>query len=149
MIVCEYKELMKYETVLPHLKAGIECVEKLREEKFPAGTYEFDGGYLMVQRGCTGPFDEGRFETHRVYIDVQYMIEGGETAWYAPISDLEPENAYDEGKDIGFFRCKGDPTPVSIRPGMCWAAFPEDGHMPCRYRKEPNKYVKIVMKLPC
>lgn len=46
------------------------------------GRYEFDGGYFMVQKGTTRPLEEGTFEAHRRYIDVQIVVEGSEElAW--------------------------------------------------------------------
>ena len=64
MIICKYEELKKYEKILPKLNFALECVEKLRKEEFPTGRYDYEGGFLFVQRGTTKPFDENAYETH-------------------------------------------------------------------------------------
>ena len=148
MIICEYKDLIKYAPVLPFLENGLACIEKLREQDFPVGKYEFEGGFLMVQAGETKMFAADAYETHRNYIDVQYSIEGGEAAFFAPLSKLQPVKEYDPEGDIAFFSLNEEATKLVVRPGMCYIAFPEDGHMPCRCQDVPNAFKKIVMKLP-
>lgn len=149
MIICKYEELKKYEKILPKLKFALECVEKLRQEEFPTGRYDYEGGFLFVQRGTTKPFDENAYETHEKYIDVQYMIKGGEKVYYEPVEKLAEYKAYDPEADIAFFTGKReDGTITEVKPGMCWVAYPEDAHMPCRYQDQPGDYLKIVMKLP-
>lgn len=155
MIICTYEELKQYKSVLPRLQEALNCVEELRKQDFPTGRYEYDGGFLFVQRGNLKPFDQDAYETHRKYIDVQYMIEGGETIYYAPVNELEECKAYNALDDIAFYTGKAHQgTRLEIRPEMCWVAKPEDAHMPCRDRgdngaDDERKYVKIVMKLPC
>jgi len=149
MIICKYSELKKYSPLLSCLDSGLACIEDLREKGFPTGRYEFEGGYLMVQRGETKPFAEDAFETHRKWIDVQYIIEGGEKAYYMPLEDLKPRVAYSDENDIEFFSAEKNWTTIEAYPGMVYVAFPEDGHMPVRMKSEvPSAYVKIVMKLP-
>lgn len=150
MIICEFAELGKYRTQLAHLDSALACVEALRAEGFPTGRHAYDGGFLFVQRGRTKPVAGGRFEAHRDYIDVQYMIEGGEHALYAPLHTLAEATDYDRQNDIVFLTEKPDcrPSTLAVMPGMCYVAFPEDGHMPCRAIGAEQDYLKIVMKLP-
>lgn len=149
MILCKYKDLEKYKEMLPYLEKGMVCVEELRTQGFPTGKYEFEGGFLMVQRGSTKDYDREAFESHRKFMDVQYMISGGEIMYYAPVDELESNREYDAGADIEFFtENTGKELEIAIRPGMVWVAYPQDGHMPCRHKETANDYVKIVMKLP-
>lgn len=149
MIVCRFEELKKYEKILPKLNFALECVEKLRKEGFPTGRYDYEGGFLFVQRGTTKPFDENAYETHAKYIDVQYMIEGKEIAYYEPVERLTEYKIYDSEADIAFFQGeKENGTVLKIQQGMCWVAYPADAHMPCRCQTKSGDYLKIVMKLP-
>ena len=149
MIVCHYTDLTKYGALLPHLEDALARMEELERDGFPTGRYEFPGGFLMIQRGETAPADQGLYETHQKYLDVQYMIEGSEEMLYLPASDLAVEKPYDPQADIGFFTAKsGRGTAVQIWSGMCYVVFPEDGHMPCRHTGVPASYVKAVIKLP-
>ena len=149
MIVCRYEDLKKYEKVLPYLENALDCVEKLRKEDFPSGRHEYEGGFLFVQRGSTKAFDENAYETHEKYIDVQYMIKGEELAFYEPVIKLKKYKSYDEIADIAFFTgAKENGSVLQVKSGMCWVAYPEDAHMPCRCDGKSNDYLKIVMKLP-
>ena len=149
MIICSYENVMSYEKLLPYLKNGLDCVEVLRKQDFPTGKYPFEGGYLMVQRGSCKPYNPQAFEAHQKYIDVQYMIQGGEIIYYAASKNLMPVDGYKEKEDIEFFECTpGKEVVLTISPGTVWVAFPEDGHMPVRYKEKENESVKIVMKLP-
>lgn len=149
MIICEYEELKNYKPVLKYLESALECVEQLRKEQFPAGRHEYEGGFLFVQRGKTKAYERDKYEVHRKYIDVQYLIEGCEEVIYSPLRRLKSVVLYNEADDIEFLEDKEEkPAFLTVREGMCYIAFPEDGHMPCRYKELPNNYLKIVMKLP-
>lgn len=149
MILCEYTELKNYSSILPELPHALNCVEELRKQGFPTGRYEYEGGFLFVQRGTTKPYQSDAYEAHRKYIDVQYMIDGGEAAYYLPLDHTKESKAYDKMGDIAFYTpSEGDGTKLEIQPGMCWTALPSDAHMPCRIKNMPNAYLKIVMKLP-
>lgn len=65
---------------LPKLKEALACVEELRSQGFPTGRYEYEGGFLFVQHGSTKAFSADDYEAHKKYIDIQYMIQGGEIA---------------------------------------------------------------------
>lgn len=149
MILCDYQSLVKYKAQLPCLDQALACVETLRSKGFPDGRHEFAGGFLFVQRGYTKPVAEGRFEAHRKYIDIQYLIEGEEYALSAPVETLTAATEYDEHADIMFYDGAADsPSVMHIMPGMCYIAFPEDGHIPCCTMNEARPYLKIVMKIP-
>lgn len=147
MIICRYEELNRYQAILPNLKEALQCVEMLREKNFPDGRHEFKSGFMFVQRGNTKPFDKQAFEVHQKYIDVQYMIKGSELAYYEPVTALSVSKVYDEVADIAFFTGERG-SELQVEAGMCWIAFPEDAHMPCRHKNSPTEYLKIVIKLP-
>lgn len=148
MIVCEYGDLKRYGALLPYLENALAKVEELKKEGLPTGRHEFEGGFLFVQRGQTKPVAEGLYETHSKYIDVQCMMEGSEQALYLPASTLREDKPYDTEGDIAFYTATWPGTVLRVTSGMCYIAFPEDGHMPCRHEKTPTDYVKLVIKLP-
>ena len=109
-------------------------------DRFKEGTV-----FAMIQEGETLPYEEGLLEAHRRYLDVQIMLRGGETVWYADIGNLQEAVPYDEKKDILFFEKGGQP--VQIHPGMFYVVLPQDGHMPCRHLEGSSRYRKIVLKI--
>ncbi|MEG0369774.1 MAG: YhcH/YjgK/YiaL family protein, partial [Hungatella sp.] len=114
---------------------------------FTEGRYEFDGGFFLVQKGITKPMEEGDFEVHRKYVDVQMVMKGSEDLAWAEINDLKETIPYDSQRDAALY--SGDTNHrMAITAGMCYIAFPHDGHRPIRHVEKPQKFVKIVMKLP-
>lgn len=145
MIVDKLSNIMFYEPLLKNLAAGLEAVKNLKSHE--VGKYTFEGGYFMVQEGETKPMEEGTFEAHRSYIDVQIILEGCEEIAWADIKDLETETPYDPQKDAERFN--GDKSHhILISEGMFYAAFPHDGHKPVSHTEKKQKFKKIVMKLP-
>src|SRR5688500_2302589 len=55
------------------------------------GRHEIDGSnvYALVQSYNTTPREKGKFEAHRKYIDVQFVVSGDECMGYANLADLE------------------------------------------------------------
>jgi biofilm protein TabA len=149
MIICSFKDLGKYQSILNYLPEAIKRVEDLKQGGLVPGRYDYDYFFINVQRGMTKPIGEGKFETHNKYVDIQYEIEGNELMAYAPKNALIDCEPYDEKNDIAFFTAESkDSIVASIRQGMCYIVFPEDGHMPCRHIDTPTCYLKMVIKLP-
>lgn len=109
-------------------------------DKLPAGTV-----YALVQEGETQPKEDGQVEAHQRYIDVQLMLDGGETVYYTDIDGLKETVPYSEEKDIAFYEAGGQPA--RIEKGMFYVALPHDGHMPCRELDGAGKYRKVVLKI--
>lgn len=145
MIIDKLDNIMLYEPMLKNLAAGLKAVQDL--EPLEVGKYSFEGGYFMVQKGETRPIEEGTFEAHRKYADVQIVMEGSEEVAWADIKDLELQMPYDPQKDAERF--DGDKSHhILISEGMFYAAFPHDGHKPVSHTEKKLQFTKIVMKLP-
>ncbi len=145
MIIDHVDRLMEYKDLLPNLKEGLDAIRALPEAK--VGRYEFDGGYFMVQQGQTKPIQEGTFEAHRKYIDVQMILEGSEELAWEDIRALKTVIPYNPEKDAE--RLNGNHEHVmKISKGMFYAAFPWDAHQPVAHTDQPQTFTKIVLKLP-
>ena len=53
---------------------------------------------------------ENRFEIHRIYADVQYVVSGTEIMQTARMKDLTPLTEYDPKGDYHFFKTSGVTT---------------------------------------
>jgi YhcH/YjgK/YiaL family protein len=145
MIIDKLSNIQLYSSLLNNLDHGLRAINDLKE--YEVGRYEFDGGYFMVQKGLTKPMEEGTFEAHRKYIDIQIMIDGSEEVAWADLGDLNAEDNYNEQKDSQHYT-GNEKNNILISSGMCYIAFPHDGHKPIRHTKDQQSYTKIVMKLP-
>lgn len=148
MIIDQISRWQSYTGITPHLKEAVEFALTLKDK--PAGRYEYDGlpagsVFAMIQEGETQPYDTGKVEAHRKYLDMQIMLSGGETVYYADISGLTECVPYKEDADIAFYEKAGQP--VQIPAGTFYLVLPQDGHMPCRELNGPGTYRKIVLKV--
>lgn len=142
MIICPWKDIMKYESLLPGIAEAFRAVNAL--ESYEAGTYPLSGGNrFFVAVGTTKAPDVA--EAHRKFLDIQYIVKGREVMGWADLAACTPATEFDEQKDIGMY--SGDFTYHTISEGTCYVVFPEDAHMPGRHLDVPNDFVKIVVKL--
>ncbi len=144
MIIDCIENIKYYESLLPGLSNGLNILRQLPSQE--VGRYEFEGGFLMIQEGDTKPMEEGTFEAHRKYVDVQIMLQGCEELAWEDRSKLETAIPYNEEKDQE--RLDGAKNhKILISEGMFFAAFPQDGHKAVSHTNEQHHYRKAVMKL--
>ena len=111
--------------------------------------YDIDGDnlYAPVSEYLTKNEEDAKYEAHRKYIDIQYIINGKELMGVAPISQkkeiLEP---YDSTKDIEFLTVTGGENYLAL-PGRFFIFFPEDAHRPGLKDGENSPVRKIVIKV--
>lgn len=98
----------------------------------PGTKVEFDGDRLFarVLRQDTGSRDAFRWETHREYVDLQYIVEGGEIIEWAPAGVLTPDGDYNAATDFQFYAPVPAPVSLAMTPGLFVFLFPSDAHKP-------------------
>lgn len=143
MIVCPWKDILRYAPVVPGLEEAVEKINSLKTLE-PA-TYPLENGKFIVMQGTTGPVEDAKCEAHRSYLDVQYLLKGQEVMGWASLDTLTPEGPFNDADDFGLYT--GDVELLTIPAGYCYVVFPEDAHMPTRHIEVPNDYTKIVVKL--
>ena len=142
MIICPWKDIMRYAPVLPGLEEAVAAVNALTD--YEAKTYPLsDGNRFFVAVGTTKAPDVA--EAHRQYLDIQYIVKGKEVMGWAGLDACTPAGVFNTEKDVGLY--SGDFEYITIPEGTCYVAFPEDVHMPGRHLDVPNDYVKVVVKL--
>lgn len=145
MIIDRIDNIRFYSALLPNLEAGLAAIEAQGTEE--VGRFAFDGGFFMVQEGVTKPMDEGTYEAHKKYIDVQMVISGSEELAWSELDRLTVAIPYNPEKDQERYDGPKDHI-MSITEGMFYAAFPQDGHKAISHTKEQQSYRKVVLKLP-
>jgi beta-galactosidase beta subunit len=141
------------------------------------GKYEVDGTalYYMVQAYQSKPLGQGMWESHRKYLDVQYIVEGVERFGWSllgradssdvpgqtPVGRLPLGRAaftdlpgrapltvtqpYDDAKDAALY--EGDGSFLIAVPGTFFLLWPQDAHMPGIAVKDPSPVLKVVVKV--
>ena len=144
MIVCPWKDLGRYAAVIPGLEEAMKVVAEL-DDFTPRTVPLSDGNKILVQQNTTKDASTPKIETHRNYLDIQYIVEGEETVGWAPTETLTPADEYNPVKDKQMYT--GHVDFMRIAAGYCYVVYPEDGHMPGVHLDEPKNYRKLVVKL--
>lgn len=111
---------------------------------------EGDALYLIVQCYRTRTREQGKFEAHQHYTDVQYICDGQE---WIEVCDLRAQPgkmpAYDANGNIFFALDSQAQGRVLLRAGEGAVLFPNDAHAPClRVDGGEGELVrKIVVKI--
>ena len=111
------------------------------------GKYEIEGTsiYAIVDNYFTRPKEEGLWEAHRRYIDIQFVVKNKEQMGYANLDQMQNCTEYDQEKDILFF--KGTGSYFIIPPGTFVILTPQDVHMPGVAIEKLESVKKIVLKI--
>jgi YhcH/YjgK/YiaL family protein len=95
-----------------------------------AGRHEIDGdnAYAMVTVAPTKDFDSTHWESHRNYIDVQYVIDGKELIGVHPVAKSTVSKPYNSETDLINYTAKG--KTYTATPETFFIFFPTDAHRP-------------------
>jgi biofilm protein TabA len=111
------------------------------------GRHVIDGDnvYAIVTEAPTKDYDKTAFESHRKYIDLQYVITGEENMAKAPLNSVTVSKTYDDSADIANYT--GEGKIYTVPAGTFMIFFPKDAHRP-NITPGGNKVVKkIVIKI--
>jgi biofilm protein TabA len=111
--------------------------------------YDIDGNnlYAPVSEYVTKNEADARYEAHRKYIDIQYVVSGKELIGVAPMSQKKDIlEAYDGTKDVEFLTLAGGENRLAL-PDRFFIFFPEDAHRPGLKDTENSPVKKIVVKV--
>lgn len=146
MVIDQLKNAALYFGMHPRLADAFRYLRETDFSKIEPGKYEIDGSNLfaLIQNYDPKPREQARWEAHRKYIDVQYVLSGGELFGYAPLERLGSV-AYDEAKD--FHELKGEGDFLQAPAGTFLILYPEDAHMPGIAGPGTRPVKKIVVKV--
>jgi len=104
--------------------------------------------YATVSEYLSKTEDQGRFEVHQKYIDIQYVINGEENIGVAPLSAKKGTVVpYNEANDIEFMTVT-DSTYQKASPENFFIFFPSQIHKPgMRIGNDSIMIKKIVVKV--
>lgn len=144
MIFDSVKNAGRYACLSENFRRAFEYLTNTDLTKLPAGRYEIDGDnvYIMVQDAALKPWSEGRWEAHKVYADIQAVIEGYECIGYASVEDAPIETPYAPENDLLFYK-EMEGNGAIVRAGEMMVLFPSDAHRPCM---QPAEGVTAVKK---
>ncbi len=147
MIIDHIKKASCYSGVNPGIRKALDYLAGKDFSTLAPGRYDIEGDRLfaLVQRYDTKPREQGVWEAHRRYIDVQFVAGGVESMGYAPIASLTVTQPYAADNDYVLLAGTGDF--VTAAAGTFVIFFPDDAHMPCLACGAPQAVCKVVVKV--
>jgi YhcH/YjgK/YiaL family protein len=137
-----------YAPITSRIKTALEYISKTDFSGMATGKYELDGSnlFVLVQEYDSILREQGKWECHKNYIDIQYITEGTEQIGCNNIGKMKITTEYNPDKDIAFL--SGDGDFVTFSKGSYGIFFPEDAHMPkIAVNNIPGKVKKVVVKI--
>lgn len=124
-------------------------IKAIEQDSYPDGRYELKNGvYVNIDSYSTQYRSERRFEAHRRYIDIQYMIIGSEIITLCKAEGLNISESYDYERDIEFYDNSLCGIDNVLGEGDYLIIYPDEAHMPCICIGEKKMVKKAVIKIP-
>jgi YhcH/YjgK/YiaL family protein len=135
-----------YQSINERIAKGFEFLHNTDLDAIPSGKHHIDGDtiFALVQEYQTKPLAECKLESHKKYIDIQYVIRGEE---FMGITTKNNQNILEvnEEKDYTFY--EGTTSLVRVSKGMFTIFFPDDLHQPCVQTESVSEVKKVVIKV--
>lgn len=103
-----------------------------------------DSLYVSVTFGPEKVFDSTKWESHKNYIDLQYVIMGKEKMGKADVAKAKVVKPYDDARDVANYEADGQFYMAD--PSQFFIFFPLDAHRP-NIKVEEGDVKKIVIKI--
>lgn len=136
-----------YSTIHPMIAKGITYLQSDDWKDKATGIYELekDAFYVHVQTLETMPEATSKWEAHRIYTDIQYVVSGVERMGYGKQDQFTPLTDYHEKND--FLHLEGTGDFLTVQAGMFTIFFPHDIHKTRVAIEHPTTIHKIVLKV--
>jgi len=98
----------------------------------PDGRIDIDSDrlYAVIAAYETRPMEHCRFEVHRRYLDIQYLLAGSELIGWSGREGLTISEKYDPEKDVEYFEHPANYTSLQLHSGQFAFFYPDDAHAP-------------------
>lgn len=148
MIIDKLANAKNFYGLHPRLQKGLQFLQENDLTAMKPGKYEIEGDrvFVLIQEYETKHEEEGRYESHYLYTDIQCMVQGEEQMGYTNIDNVKLAEEIKEN-DVLFYEGKGD---LVLVPAGSFAIFqPQDAHMPAICVNEPKFIKKALIKALC
>lgn len=130
----------KFKTAFEYLKTT--DFSSVKEDRV-----ELDGDnmFAIIAKYETKNSEDAKWEAHKKYIDIQFVISGAENMGFVLADYLDIKEKYNEKNDVEILEGLGDF--VQVNEGEFAVFFPDDAHMPGLKIKENEMVHKVVIKI--
>lgn len=134
-----------------YMQKALHFLREIQDKQIPEGKVEIDGMnvYAIVQSYDSTPaLDTLKFEVHRKYIDIQYLLSGRELMGWAHREEMMTTIPYSEIKDALYGVVPPEKvTFVHYCAGQAVVLYPTDAHSPGLTDGDSEIVKKIIVKI--
>ena len=147
MIKDKLENYLTYKDISERLLQGFQWLKSQDLKNIEPNKYSIDGERLFANVQEYETKDDAKYETHRKYIDIQYMISGKEKVGVREKSACKTCIEYDNETDLEFMDCVSNEEYVELSEGDFLVFFPQDAHKPSISVDEKQKVKKVIVKV--
>jgi len=150
MVFDTLKHAPQYYGLHEKFEAAFDFIKEAVEKDLAVGKYEIDGKALFasVQEYTPKAPEDGKFEAHKNYIDIQYIISGTETMGDMDLAKATSKSDYNPEKDVEFYHDNDKAGYCVVEDGEFCIFFPHDVHKPgLAFEGVASLVKKIVVKV--
>ncbi len=150
MIYDNISHMNRYAAGIPKIVKVLEAMKEYSSDNYPSGRVDIDGNnaFLLFNEYQTHDKEEAKFEAHRKYIDVMYMVEGSEIIYVKPVDELQNIiQEYDDNKECLLAELDEDTSAIKLTEGRFVVLYPQDAHAPACNDGDMKKVKKIIGKV--
>lgn len=136
-----------YYSLSERIKTGLSWLESTDLINLADGKYLIDGEQVYASVQTYDTKDDAKYESHRRYIDIQYMIDGEEKIGVTDLSNCVSCVEYDTERDLEFYDITCTEEYFNLEKGQFLILYPHDAHKPSISKEEKSKVKKVVVKV--
>ena len=130
------------------LKEVLAYMASVQNRPLPSSRIDLleDRAYVQPVSFTSKPLEQCRYEAHRRWIDVHFIVSGTEKIIVSPLCEVHALTEFSAEKDIGFYEGTGG-TACILCPGDFLVCFPQDAHKVAIAPEQPGLVQKLVGKI--
>ena len=147
MIIDQIENANCYVHISNRLAVAFRYLQSHDLATYAPGTYEIEDReiYAIVSEYNSKNVEDAKWESHKKYADIQFVLKGVEKMGHAPLKDMEVVENYNPDKDITIL--KGAGNYVTVNAGTFVIFFPQDAHQPSVSVDGSKPVKKVVVKV--
>jgi len=147
MVIDKLSNAKQYYGLSGRIEKALKYLQNTNLKNLEIGKHELDGKniFVIVSEYDAKNIEQGKWEAHRNYLDIQYVVSGKEKIGYACIDEMKMIGEYNEEKDVLFLKGEGDL--LLVNEGTFALFAPQDAHMPGIKANNGQHVKKIVVKI--
>jgi YhcH/YjgK/YiaL family protein len=147
MIYDQLENAAVYYSLHPLFQKAFDALQQRDWIQLPCGRHDIAGDDIFVNLAeyQTVLPDQGIWEAHQRYIDIQLIVSGEEQMGHAFNHTLQIKEPYDAAKDVEFYSGAGQL--ITYRKSTFAIYFPQDAHKPGLISGAPGTVRKAVAKV--